>query len=94
MEKIKQIWKNRTNIFNGIWNTVFKKAYIEKISAERMKICNACPSIDLEGKNCITPGLQPCCSFCGCTLAFKTRDLNSGCGNVASPKWNPIISKC
>ena len=32
-----------------------------------------------EGTNCAAPGTQPCCSDCGCSLAFKLRSLSSSC---------------
>jgi len=44
-----------------------------------MEICNECDQLDLEGKDCAMYGTQPCCSNCGCSLAFKTRSLSSEC---------------
>jgi hypothetical protein len=92
MGKINLLWKNKKHIFEGIKNNIFKKEHIEKIAAERMAICLSCPSIDKEGSKCLGPGLQPCCGLCGCTLAFKTRDLSSSCGNEETPLWKAILT--
>ena len=59
-------------ILEGVKNTIFKKDNIEFIATERMKICQACPLIDLKGDKCLVPGTAPCCGECGCKLAFKT----------------------
>ena len=79
MKRIKEIWKNRKLIFEGIWNTIFRKRYIEKVAAERMAICLKCDEIDYEGDSCAWKGTQPCCSLCGCSLELKTRSLASEC---------------
>jgi hypothetical protein len=34
---------------------------------------------DAKGTDCLAPGTQPCCSDCGCSLAFKVRSLSSEC---------------
>ena len=41
-----------------------------------------------KGTDCLAPGTQPCCSDCGCSLAFKVRSLSSEC-----PKgyWNSLM---
>jgi len=87
---IQTIWKNKLHILKGVWNNIFKKQYIERISAERLEICAYCPDIDLDGTKCMMPGTQPCCGKCGCSLALKTRDLSSGCGDIENPRWNPV----
>lgn len=92
MGKMNLLWKNKKHIFEGIKNNIFKKEHIEVIAAERMAICKKCPAIDLIGDNCLVAGLQPCCKFCGCTLAFKTRDLSSSCGNEEAPLWKAILT--
>lgn len=79
MKKIKEIWRNRKLIFEGIRNSLFRKRYIEKVAAERMAICNACDELDVTGEHCVWPGSQPCCSECGCSLEYKTRSLSSSC---------------
>ena len=75
----KKIWENKSKIFEGVFNTIFKRRWIEKIAKERMEICSLCPSIDRIGTSCEVPGTQPCCHLCGCKLTFKTRSLSSSC---------------
>jgi len=52
-----------------------------------MKICNLCPLIDIKGSKCAIPGTQPCCSDCGCSLAFKLRAKEAYCTHPDGPKW-------
>jgi len=92
MALIKQIWDQRKHILEGIANTVNKKEYIEKIAAERMSICSSCPLIDNEGNSCAMPGSAPCCSACGCKLAFKVRSLSSHCAHPDEKKWDVVLS--
>jgi hypothetical protein len=54
-----------------------------------MKICNLCPLINKDGKNCGVPGTQPCCSKCGCSLGLKLRAMESTCPHPDGPKWGP-----
>lgn len=79
MKKIKEIWRNRKLIFEGIRNSLFRKRYIERVAAERMAICNQCDELDVKGEHCVWPGSQPCCAECGCSLEYKTRSLSSSC---------------
>ena len=79
MKRLKEIWKNRKLIFQGIWNTIFRKQYIERVATERLAICYDCEELDEEGEDCAVPGTQPCCKECGCSLAFKTRSLAASC---------------
>lgn len=79
MSRIKEIWKNRRLIAEGIWNAIFRKQYVEKIAASRIAICNECDELDVEGDDCAFAGTQPCCKECGCSLAYKTRSLSSSC---------------
>ena len=79
MRRIKEIWQNRKLIAEGIWNTIFRKRYVEKIANERLAICFDCEGLDEEGDDCAVPGTQPCCKACGCSLAYKTRSLSSSC---------------
>jgi hypothetical protein len=90
---LKQIWTHRKQIFEGITNSIFKKDIVEKIAAERMMICKACPIIDLEGSKCMVPGTQPCCGDCGCKLGLKTRSLSSECTHPDGPKWPAIMEQ-
>jgi hypothetical protein len=87
---LKEIWKNRKQIIEGITNTVIKDEFVEHVAQLRMEICNACPDKDIEGKECVMAGTQPCCSLCGCSLAFKTRSLSTSC---PARKWESIISE-
>ena len=79
MSRIKEIWENRKLIFEGIWNNIFRKRYIEKIAATRLAICTDCKKLDIQGSDCAISGTQPCCKECGCSLALKTRSLSSSC---------------
>lgn len=79
MKRFKETWKNRKAIFQGFWNYIFRKQYIEKISKERMEVCNSCDQLDTKGDNCLWEGTQPCCSECGCSLDIKTRSLSAEC---------------
>lgn len=87
MINLKILWKNKWHIIQGVKNKLFKKAHIERIAAERSSICAACPELDEKGIKCMMPGTQPCCGKCGCSLAFKLRDLTSECGDEKNPKW-------
>ena len=93
LTKLKVIWKNRKEIFQGIKNRWFKHAEIEEIAFNRMEICNTCPSLDTKGSYCLMPGTQPCCSICGCKLAYKTRSLSSSCPHPDGPKWEATMTE-
>tara|TARA_R100001443_G_C3300915_1_gene165264 strand:+ start:319 stop:630 length:312 start_codon:yes stop_codon:yes gene_type:complete len=87
---VKNIFKNRKQILEGIKNNIFKKKHIEDIAEERFSICKNCSFFDTNGKNCTVLGTQPCCSLCGCSLKLKTRSLSSAC---PESKWLPIMDK-
>lgn len=87
---LKEIWKNRKQIVEGITNTVIKNEFVEHVSSLRMEICNECPEKDNIGDQCVMPGTQPCCSLCGCSLSFKTRALSTAC---PAKKWASIVSE-
>jgi hypothetical protein len=84
-----QIWKNKGKIAEGVANSVFKKAHVEEIADERMKICMGCPFIDHKGTKCAIPGTQPCCGACGCSLHLKQRSLSSFCDEG---KWGAVLT--
>lgn len=88
--KLSDIWKNRKQIFEGITNTLMRDEFVEEVAAERMIICDACPKKDIEGKDCLISGTQPCCSLCGCSLQFKLRSLSSECPDN---KWKALMSE-
>jgi|TARA_R100001460_G_scaffold12691_11_gene28985 hypothetical protein len=80
--KIKQLlgaFKNLDQIAEGLSNNVFKKEHVEAVATDRFQVCVSCSLFDAFGKDCLAPGTQPCCSDCGCSLAFKVRSLSSEC---------------
>ena len=83
-------FKNADQIIEGIKNNMFKKEHVEAVATDRFQICIKCSLFDAKGADCIAPGTQPCCSDCGCSLAFKVRSLSSEC-----PKgyWNSLVSE-
>ena len=52
-----------------------------------MKICNTCPLLSVDDSKCALPKTQPCCSACGCSLAFKLRAMDTQCAHPDGPKW-------
>lgn len=90
---LRQVWKHRKQILEGLTNAVFKKEYIEKIAKERMDICLKCKLVDQTGDKCFVPGTQPCCSVCGCKLYLKTRSLSSECEHPEGPLWEAILEQ-
>lgn len=93
LKNLGEILKHRKQILEGVSNSMFKKDHVEKIAKERLEICAKCPLIDNEGNKCMVPGTQPCCSACGCKLAFKTRSLSSECAHPDGPKWPAILEQ-
>lgn len=80
--KIKQLlgaFKNLDQIAEGLSNNIFKKEHVEAVATDRFQVCIGCSLFDAFGKDCLAPGTQPCCSDCGCSLAFKVRSLSSEC---------------
>jgi hypothetical protein len=90
MKSLITIWKEKGNILEGIQNSIFSKQDVEIIAEKRMSICEGCVNLDTNGNHCLVPGTQPCCSKCGCKLAWKTRALSSECpiGN-----WKAEVSQ-
>ena len=78
-DKYLSVFKNFDKIADGIKNNIFKKEHIEAVATDRFQKCIACSLFDAKGDDCLAPGTQPCCSDCGCTLAFKVRSLSSEC---------------
>lgn len=87
---VKEIWKNRTQIMEGIKNSIIRDRFVEEIAKARMEHCNVCVRKDVEGKDCAIPGTQPCCQLCGCSLQLKLRSLSSSCPDL---RWNAVISE-
>lgn len=88
--KLSDIWKNRKQIMEGIKNSIIRDEFVEEIASNRMDICTACVYKDVDGKECVVPGTQPCCSLCGCSLEFKTRSLSSECPD---DRWLALVSE-
>jgi hypothetical protein len=84
------IWKNRTEILEGIKNNVFKKEAIEIIAEERKKKCESCTFIDTVGDRCMVPGTSPCCGSCGCSLQFKLRSMSTEC---PEGYWEAVLTE-
>ena len=87
---IKKAWEARSQILEGLKNSIFVNKKIEEIASERMAICNTCDHLDKEGTNCLVPGTQPCCSLCGCCMSLKSRVLSAKCDDN---KWFPVLSQ-
>jgi hypothetical protein len=84
---LKEIWKNRSKIVEGIKNSIIRDEFVEEVATLRHAICNECPS---KGKKCAVKGTAPCCNECGCSLNFKTRSLASEC---PLGKWKAIVTE-
>lgn len=74
----------------GVINSIIANDDVEYISEERNDICKSCEHLDVEGKDCLVSGSQPCCSLCGCSLYFKTRSLSSEC---PAGKWKALMTE-
>jgi len=83
-------FKNKEQILEGIKNNIFKKEHVEAEAALRWSICKECESLDTTGDKCLSPITKPCCSECGCSLAFKTRALSASC---PLGKWNALMDE-
>jgi hypothetical protein len=84
---LKEIWKNRKQILEGITNTVIRDEFVEDVARVRRELCDQCPS---KGDECVVIGTGPCCNECGCSLAFKTRSLSSEC---PLDKWKALMTE-
>ena len=84
---LKALWENKTQILEGIKNSIIKNEVVEEVSSMRYDICNAC---DKKGNKCAVKGTGPCCNECGCSLAFKTRSLSSEC---PLGKWEALMTE-
>ena len=87
---LKELFKNRKQIVEGITNSIIKNEFVEEVSKLRIEICNECDEKDVVGNECALPGSQPCCTLCGCSLSFKTRSLSTSC---PAKKWGSIVSE-
>jgi hypothetical protein len=64
-------------IFNGWKNLLIKDDYVELIAKKRIEICNSCDENSRKKEIKHRPDFH--CTACGCTLAAKTRSLESAC---------------
>ena len=87
MSTLKNIWKNKKQILEGITNSLLRDEFVEDVSRIRMEVCNSCSD---KGDKCFVKKTAPCCNVCGCSLAFKTRSLSSDC---PSGKWKAIMNE-
>jgi hypothetical protein len=89
-KKYLAVFKNADQIVEGIKNNIFKQEHIEAVATDRFQVCIKCSLFDASGDNCLAPGTQPCCSDCGCSLAFKVRSLSTSC-----PKgfWDSLMTE-
>ncbi len=90
MGRIKDLWKNKKLIIEGMKNSIIKKEVVEEVASERMKVCKECPHMDTKGDSCFVPKTQPCCSLCGCTLNFKLRALSAECDDK---RWPSLMTE-
>jgi|TARA_R100001443_G_C3347524_1_gene175990 hypothetical protein len=88
--KLINAFGNLDLIYEGIKNKVFTNEEVEEIARIRYGICTQCEYFDNVGTHCAVPGMQPCCSDCGCSLPLKTRSMSAGC---PKNKWSPFIPK-
>lgn len=94
---IKKIWKNKSQILEGVKNNIFTKEHVEEIYNERLSICKTCPHYDPKGESerAYVKG-SPSCRACGCPLATKLRSLSTECGKSdlgEKPLWGPITDE-
>jgi len=87
MASLKEIWKNRKKILEGIKNSIVRDEFVEDVATKRWAICKSCES---NGDKCAVPGTGPCCGECGCALGFKIRSLSSDC---PLDKWKAVMSQ-
>lgn len=93
------IWENRSKIWEGLKNNVFRKDHVEALAEERLKICrsNTCDYYDPEGKSekAFVKGSESCAA-CGCKLEWKVRSLSSDCGLTdvnKEPLWTKVCNE-
>lgn len=88
---------NVKHIMEGLKNSVFVKEEVEKIAAERHKICLACNKLSSNSdKPDFDPGpyyskLRPDvhCTECACNEYAKTRSLHTNC---PLHKWEAVAT--
>jgi len=90
---LKEIFKNRKQIWEGLKNNIFKQEHIEEVYEERNNICRSCENFDQTGDGCAIPTTAPCCNKntggCGCSLSIKLRSLSTEC---PIGKWKAVVT--
>lgn len=86
---MKNIWKNRKKILEGLINWVTGK--YRKIAKERQEICKACVHYDKHGisDNVVIKG-KPACDICGCSISLLSHAMSASCSLEdidKVPKW-------
>ena len=76
---LRAIWENRSQILEGVKNSIIRDELVEDIARMRYDICDECEHIDNKGKQCAVKGTQPCCAECGCSDPAYTLSLVSIC---------------
>ena len=88
-----EIFKNRSQIWEGLRNNIFKTDHVEAVYEERNNICRSCENMDETGDGCHIPGTAPCCNKntggCGCSLSVKLRSLSTNC---PIGKWSAVVT--
>jgi hypothetical protein len=90
---------NVLHILEGIKNSVFVNAEVEKIATERYAICRACPAISTnQDKPEMNPNPGPYfkkirpdehCTHCACNIHAKIRSLHTAC---PIDRWPSVAS--
>ena len=95
MKKIHEIWKNKYEIANGIWNYFFGSRKAKEVAKKRLEICrsNVCGFYDKDGESSVAffPG-QESCGQCGCLLKTLCASQQATCSLInigQAPLWEP-----
>jgi len=81
LNEVKEGWKNH------LFPDEEEKELIEKVSKERMDICNLCEEHSSNKLNYSTIRPDVHCTNCGCTLFAKTKCLTCEC---PLQKWTAV----
>jgi len=93
MKRITELWNNRKEIAEGVYNYFFGSKEIKKLSKERLAICrtNKCGYYDPKGEsiNAFIPGKESC-GVCGCLSKTMTSCKDCKCSLITlnkQPLW-------
>jgi hypothetical protein len=96
---MKEVWKNKWKIIEGIWNSWFPSAYVTRIASKRALICasNKCGYNDEAG---VSPKVvvkgSPACALCGCKRSYMVHSLSKECSLSLiglTPLWKAEMSE-